>query len=306
MNAFTIKDVENLSGIQAHTLRIWEQRYSFLKPQRSNTNIRYYTNEELKAILNVALLNRFGYRISRISKMSAEEIAEKIMGLLPNEAQHQHIINQMLEQMIDMQLDHFDELLSQIIRQFGLAQAFTQIIFPFLERIGMLWAVGRVNAAQEHFVSNIIRQKLLAETEALPTPQQSDKKILLFLPEGELHEIGILFIQYLIKQQGLQNWYLGANVPVSDVSYVADTKKPSHLYTHLTAVGQSFSLEKFVSRMHELQPDTPIIVSGPVTFGYTQDLPGNVRFYNSPQEILDFIQSLTKKESSTYVVTATV
>lgn len=292
MNAFTIKDVENLSGIQAHTLRIWEQRYDFLKPQRSTTNIRYYTNQELKTILNVALLNRFGYRISRISKMSHQEMADKILNLLPGEAQHQHIINRMMEQMIDMQLDEFDNLVSEIIHQFGLKKAFIDITFPFLERIGMLWSTGRVNAAQEHFVSNIIRQKLLAETDNLPVPLNSSKRVLLFLPEGELHEIGILFIQYLVKQQKQQNWYLGANVPIEDVSFVAEAKQPSYIYTHLTAVAQSFSLERFIHHMHELIPATPLIVSGSVTASYDKELPANVHFCKSHQEILNFVSSL--------------
>ena len=292
MNAFTIKDVENLSGIQAHTLRIWEQRYGFLKPQRSTTNIRYYTNEELKTILNVALLNRFGYRISRISKMSQHEIADKILNLLPGEAQHHHIINQMLEQMIDMELDKFDNLLSGIIQQFGVKQAFINVAFPFLERIGMLWSTGRVNAAQEHFVSNIIRQKLLAETENLPVPLNSSNRVLLFLPEGELHELGILFVQYLVKQQKQQNWYLGANVPIEDVQYVAEAKQPSYLYTHLTAVTQSFSLDKFVNQMHEILPTAQLIISGPVTAGYNKDVPANIHLYNTKQQVLDFIDSL--------------
>ena len=292
MNAFTIKDVENLSGIQAHTLRIWEQRYDFLKPQRSTTNIRYYTNDELKTILNVALLNRFGYRISRISKMSAAEIADKILNLLPGEARFQHIINQLLEQMIDMELDNFDTYLSKLIQQFGLKQSFIDVVFPFLERIGMLWSTGRVNAAQEHFVSNIIRQKLLAETETLPVPQDSKYRVLLFLPEGEMHELGILFVQYLVKQQRQQNWYLGANVPLEDVAYVIQAKQPSYLYTHLTAVTQSFNLEKFVGQVSELVTETKVLISGPVTAGYDKALPTNVHLYKTSKQIQEFINSL--------------
>jgi MerR family transcriptional regulator, light-induced transcriptional regulator len=289
MNAFTIKDVENLSGIQAHTLRIWEQRYDFLKPQRTETNIRHYSEDELKSILKVALLNRFGYRISRISRMSPEEMETKILELIPMEARHQHTINQMLEYMIHMQLDEFDDLLKQIIHEQGIKQALLEVVFPFLQRIGTLWATGRINPAQEHFVSNIVRQKLLAETENLPVPMHSHTKVLLFLPEGEVHETSILFLQYLIKEQGLQNWYLGASVPLSDVSFVVNAKNPSHLCTHLTAVSQSFNLEKFISQLHQLVPQTPILVSGAVTDGYDKQLPDNVVINKSFEEMLEHI-----------------
>jgi MerR family transcriptional regulator, light-induced transcriptional regulator len=292
MNAFTIKDVENLSGIQAHTIRIWEQRYSFLKPQRTQTNIRHYNNEELKTILNVALLNRFGFRISRISKMTGEEMAQKVLEITHIEAKYQHHINKMLHYMIDMELDEFDNTLTNIIDALGIKDVMIEVIFPFLERIGMLWTAGHINPAQEHFVSNIIRQKLLSATDNLPTPLHSNTKILLFLPEGELHEMGILFIQYLIKKQGLQNWYLGANVPVEDIVFVVQAKQPSYLYTHLTAVTQSFNLEKFIVHLHEAVPSIPIVISGSIVSGFTKELPSNVKFTKSPAEIFHFIDSL--------------
>lgn len=292
MNAFTIKDIETLSGIQAHTIRIWEQRYGFLKPQRTQTNIRHYNNEELKTILNVALLNRFGFRISRISKMSAEQMAQKILELTQVQAKHQHLINQILQHMIDMQLDEFDNVLTQMFANLGVEEAVIEVLFPFLERIGMLWIAGRINPAQEHFVSNLIRQKLLAATDNLPIPMSTSTKVLLFLPEGELHEIGILFIQYLIKKNGLQNWYLGANVPASDIAFVANNKQPSYVYTHLTAVTQNFSLDKFISQLHEAVPGIPIVISGPVVAGFSNTLPADVNILPSAKDILTFIKSL--------------
>lgn len=293
MNAFTIKDIEILSGIQAHTIRIWEQRYDFLKPQRTQTNIRHYNNEELKTILNVALLNRFGYRISRISKMSSDEMAQKLLALTQVQAKHQQLINRMLQYMIDMQLDEFDETLTGTISSFGVKEVLIEVIFPFLERIGMLWITGRINPAQEHFVSNIIRQKLLSATNDLPIPMQSNTKVLLFLPEGELHEIGILFIQYLVKSHGLQNWYLGANVPLEDIAFIANAKQPTHIYTHLTAIAQNFNLAKFVAQLQESVPLIPLIISGPVVASITNPVPAGVHFIYSPSEILTFIEALT-------------
>ncbi len=161
MNAFTIKDLENLSGVKAHTIRIWEQRYSFLKPQRTGTNIRYYSNDELKTVLNVALLNKFGYKISHINKMEVEEINKTIVSLSYGEAQQERIVNELIGYMISLELDAFEELLNDNIRLRGIETIINDIIFPLLEKIGILWLTSHINPAQEHLVSNIIRQKLV-------------------------------------------------------------------------------------------------------------------------------------------------
>jgi len=159
MNAFTIKDLENLTGIKAHTIRIWEQRYSFLRPQRTDTNIRYYNNDELKKILNISLLNKYGYKISHIDRMSEGEIGDKIMTLNNSLAQQERVINDLIQQMVDLNIEEFESNLTEYIRLRGIEKTINQIIFPFMERIGVLWITGHINPAQEHLVSNIIRQK---------------------------------------------------------------------------------------------------------------------------------------------------
>src|SRR5574343_960172 len=196
MNAFTIKDLENLSGIEAHTIRIWEQRYSFLNPQRTETNIRYYSGDELKTVLNIALLNKYGFKISHIDRMSAEEMREKTLSLNQAQAQQERIVNELISCMIDMKLDEFEVLVDGYIKTKGIEKAIPQIIFPFLERIGILWLTNHINPAQEHLVTNIIRQKLIVGIESVVSHIHSDKAILLFLPEGEHHELGLLFMYY--------------------------------------------------------------------------------------------------------------
>src|SRR5687767_8934980 len=165
MNAFTIKDLENLSGIKAHTIRIWEQRYSFLKPQRSKSNIRYYGNEELKTILNIALLNKYGFKISHIDKMSAVEVREKIISLSYAEAFQERFINELLQHMVDLDIAGFEETLNIYIRSKGIDKTISQLIFPFLEKVGILWLTDHMNVAQEHLVTNVIRQKLIVGIE---------------------------------------------------------------------------------------------------------------------------------------------
>lgn len=292
MNAFTIKDLENLTGIKAHTIRIWEQRYSFLKPQRTDTNIRYYNNEELKKILNIALLNKYGYKISHIDRMSEGEINDKILTLGNAQAQQERVINDLIQYMIDLNLSRFEDVLDDFIRARGIEKCINHIIFPFMERIGVLWITGHINPAQEHLVSNIIRQKLIVGTEAVSSHIQTGKTGLLFLPEGEFHELGLLFINFLLKSRGVHVLYLGANVPIDDVEYVINIKKPDFLYTHLTSVSHGFNFERFMSQATKKFVNTPFIISGRLASAYEKKIPPKVNFKRSLQEVTEFIATL--------------
>jgi DNA-binding transcriptional MerR regulator len=292
MNSFTIKDLENLSGIKAHTIRIWEQRYSFLRPQRTGTNIRYYTSDELKTVLNIALLNKYGFKISHIDKMDRIEIKDKILSLSSAQAQQERIVNEMIQHMIDMDIDKFETTLDNYILARGVERSITQIIFPFLERVGILWITNHINPAQEHLVTNIIRQKLIVGIEGAGSPVNNNKTILLFLPEGEYHELGILFIYYLLKSRGVRVLYLGANVPLKDVQYISQLKKPNVLYTHLTSVAGNFNFEKFLNNLSLRIGTTPIMISGLLTQQYKKKIPANVGFKKSLTEVMEYISTL--------------
>ena len=294
MNAFTIKDLENLSGIKAHTIRIWEQRYSFLHPQRTETNIRYYTNNELQTILNIALLNKYGYKISHIDRMSSSEMNEKILSLSQVQAQQERLVNELINCMVEVKMDEFEGVLDSYIRSKGIAKTITQIIFPFLERIGILWMTNHINPAQEHLVSNTIRQKLIAGIDDIKSPVKSNQTALLFLPEGEHHELALLFMHYLLKSHGVKVLYLGANIPLNDVEYIATLKKPSFLYAHLTSVASSFSFEKFLVNAHTLMPARPFIVSGLLTQSYKKKIPANFSFKKSLSEVMEYVATLGK------------
>ena len=194
MHSFTIKDLENLSGIKAHTIRIWEQRYSFLKPDRTDTNIRVYSNDELKKLLNVALLNKFGFKISHIDKMDEGELWDKILSLNQQDALQERIVNILIQCMIDLDMEAFEDELDNFITAKGIEKTISQIIFPFLEKIGILWLTNHINPGQEHLVTNIIRQKLIVGIENVRNTVKIDKTVLLFLKETEYHELSLLFI----------------------------------------------------------------------------------------------------------------
>ncbi len=292
MHAFTIKDLENLSGIKAHTIRIWEQRYSFLSPNRTDTNIRFYSNEELKILLNVALLNKYGYKISHIDKMSETDLTEKIMSLSSFEAQQERLLNDLINYTINLQLDEFEQIIDSYITNKGIEKTVTQIIFPYLERIGILWVTNHINPAQEHLVTNVVRQKLIIGIETATPHVDLNLSLLLFLPEGEHHELGLLYMYYMLKIRGIKVIYLGSNVPLADIKFLSELKKPAFLYTHLTSVANNFNFERFLNNVALKLPNTPMVISGQLVQTYKKKLPDNVRFMNSLNEVMGFIASL--------------
>lgn len=292
MHSFTIKDLENLSGIKAHTIRIWEQRYHFLKPSRTGTNIRYYSNDELKTLLNVALLNKYGFKISHIDKMSEKDIQDKILALAQMEAQQERIVHELIQAMVDLNLERFESILDNYIESRGIERSIMQVIFPFLEKIGILWLTNHVNPAQEHLVSNIIRQKLIMGIESVSRAVRVNKTILLFLPEGEYHEIGLLFMNYLLKSRGINTLYLGCCIPITDLEYVVRMKRPGYLYTHLTAVGPRFNFDRFASSLSKAFPDTPIIISGQLAGNYEKKIHSPLIFKRSFAEVMEFVATL--------------
>ncbi|MEO7800519.1 MAG: MerR family transcriptional regulator [Ginsengibacter sp.] len=288
---FTIKDIENLSGVKAHTIRIWEQRYSFLRPGRTEKNLRLYDDEQLKTILNIALLNKHGFKISHIDKMSEEGRLQKIMSLPSAEAKNEVIINNLIDQMNKVDMKTFEECIDAQIKTQTIEKTLLQIIFPFLERIGVLWLTSHINPAQEHLVSNIIRQKIIVGIETLNKPKQSTATICMFLPEGEYHELSLLFITYLLKKAGVEIIYLGASIPLIDVEFIVRYKKPDYLFSHLTSITQKFNFETFLNSLHSSFPSIPIIISGKLTTVYSKKIPENIHFKKSAVEILQFIET---------------
>jgi MerR family transcriptional regulator, light-induced transcriptional regulator len=292
MNAFTIKDLENLSGIKAHTIRIWEQRYNFLRPQRTNTNIRYYSNDELKMVLNIALLNKYGFKISHIGRMQPQEIKEKILSLVDTKAIQERIVNELVQEMVDLNMEKFECIISDYIAAKGIERTVIQIIFPFLEKIGILWQTGHINPAQEHLVTNIIRQKLIVGIETTTSPMQLDKTFLLFLPEGEHHELGLLFMYYILKSRGAKTIYLGANVPLKDVEQVVNLKKPDFTFLHLTGTASSFNFDKFLASIQQRLGCVTTVISGQLTQNYKKKLPGCVQFKRSLSEVMEYVSAI--------------
>jgi methanogenic corrinoid protein MtbC1 len=207
-------------------------------------------------------------------------------------AQQERMIIDLIQQMVDLNIEDFEANLTEYIRLRGIEKTINHIIFPFLERIGVLWITGHINPAQEHLVSNIIRQKLIVGTETVVSHLKVDQTGLLFMPEGEFHELGLLFIQYLLKSRGISVLYLGANVPIEDVECIIKAKNPDFLYTHLTSVSPDFNFDRFINQAAKKFENIPFIISGRLAIAYEKKIPEKMNFKRSLQEVTEFITTL--------------
>lgn len=291
MSNYSIKDLEQLSGIKAHTLRIWEQRYNLLCPKRTDTNIRYYDDQDLKLILNVALLNDNGFKISKIASMEPSEMREEVMKLTERTLTHDDQIHALTISMIEMDEDRFDKILSTNILKLGFEQTMMNIIYPFMSKIGVLWQTGAINPAQEHFISNLVRQKLIVAIDS-QVGKSGGKKFLLYLPDGELHETSMLFASYLIKNQGHKVIYLGQSTPDDDLLAVYNLHQPEYLLTVITTVPSSDHVQVYLNLISNRFPKATILVSGYQVIGQDLVFPANVRLLNYIRDIKDFLEEI--------------
>ncbi|MCE2731929.1 MAG: MerR family transcriptional regulator [Cyclobacteriaceae bacterium] len=262
MGKYSIKELEQLSGIKAHTIRIWEKRYTIIEPQRTQTNIRYYSDADLRRIISISLLNNHGVKISKIADLSEEELNKMVIELSEQRSDTAIHIDQLVISMIDMEEEQFEKILSNLILRYGFEKTITEIIYPFLEKIGILWQTQNISPAQEHFISNLIRQKIIVAIDGLPIPPKEANRIVLFLRENEMHELGLLFYHYVCRRAGYRTYYLGQNVPFEDLVKVAAVHNPSILLTSITSNTNSMSAETYLKKISAAFPTLRILASG--------------------------------------------
>lgn len=290
MSSYSIKDLERISGIKAHTLRIWEQRYNIISPNRTDTNIRHYSDEDLKSVLNIGILNNCGYKISKIAKMQKEEISASVVEITGNNFDANVQIDNLIIAMTEMDEDRFEKFLSANILRSGFEKTFLEILHPFMVKVGILWLTNSINPAQEHFISNLVRQKLIAAIDGtVIAGNQEAAKCLLYLPENELHEINLLFANLILKKNGFKTIYLGQSVPYSDIKMVCDLHKPEYLITVITCSMSDMSVEEYVHQLSKDFNDQKIVLSGYQFSNSSIKLPSRVKLFNSPKELLSYV-----------------
>ena len=281
MGKYSIKELEQLSGIKAHTIRIWEKRHHLVEPSRTAGNIRFYSDEDLKKIINVSLLNNQGVKISKIVTLTGEEMRQKVAELSEAKNSVDIYIDQLVIAMVDMEEEQFEKILSNLIIKFGFQRAVLEIVYPFLEKIGILWLTNNISPAQEHFISHLIRQKLIVAIDALTIAPKTAMRVLLFLPEGELHELGLLFYYYIAKKEGFRTYYLGQTVPYNDLKLVVETHQPQLIISSFTTVPQAKNVSDFIKRLSKDFTTAKILVSGHVLKNVTTGMPTNVEVFEN-------------------------
>ena len=288
MSNYSIRDLEQLSGIKAHTLRIWEQRYDILKPERTDTNIRTYDDKDLKLVVNIALLKDHGYKISEISKMEADEMSKEVMSISDKQMNYPDQIHALTISMLDLDEERFEKIVSTNTLQFGFENMMVNIIYPFLSRIGTLWITGSIGPAQEHFISNLIRQKLIVAIDGqLPSLRPGAKKYLMYLPEGEMHEISLLFGNYIVRSRQNKVIYLGQSLPFNELSFACQMHKPDYIFSVITSVPGQDEIQRYVYKLAKEFPDSKILLTGYQVVGQDIDCPDNVEVITQIRQLME-------------------
>lgn len=297
MIQYSIKDLEQLTGIKAHTIRIWEKRYQLIEPERTSTNIRYYSDNDLKRLLNVSILNRNGLKISNIVTMNNDEINERIMDISETSHDSDNHIEQMIIAMIELDEQRFERVLSTSVIKIGFDDTVTRVLYPFFEKIGILWQIGTIYPAQEHFVSNLIRQKLIIAIDGQSGNSKPDSKsFLIFLPSNEWHELGILFYSYLVKKAGMKVIYLGQSVPFEDLQEVTQKQKVDFLFTSITTPLTAKKYSEYIHQLSASFADKVIYLSGYQTHEHKIELPANVKMAGLPNDFLAEMKSIVSEK----------
>ncbi|MCK9400035.1 MAG: MerR family transcriptional regulator [Bacteroidales bacterium] len=282
MAHYSIKDLERISGVKAHTIRIWEKRYGIVEPKRTDSNIRFYCDMDVKKLMNVSILLHHGYKISRLASLDPQELSKKVLEVSMISNGHDSQIENLVVAMIEMDESRFEKILNMSIMKEGFENTVFNVLYPFFERIGVLWQAGSINPAHEHFITNLVKQKIYVAIDSIPVPTGNDtKKILLFLPEWELHDLGLLVYDYLVKSRGFKVIYLGQNVPEDDVYSVTDFLQPDYFLVAFANAVDMDNLEAYIKRLAARYPGKKIFITGHQTTGLTCALPSNITIINS-------------------------
>ncbi|MFT6501648.1 MAG: DNA-binding transcriptional MerR regulator [Crocinitomicaceae bacterium] len=259
---YSIKDLENLTGIKAHTLRIWEKRYQILEPKRSETNIRYYDNDDLKKILNINLLYQGGFKISKIASFKDEEITTKANNLLKDKnATDSKEINALIQSIIKLDTNEIEKILEEEYQEKGVLRLYQETITPLLVRIGELWQLNTLNISHEHLFSNTLRKFIIVKTNEVEVEKPLNKSVLIFLTKGEHHEIPILFYNYFLKSFGWDSIYLGANVPTEDLRLAIIQKSPDLVFTSMIINVTGDRFHRKLDSLLEIIPENKLCLS---------------------------------------------
>ena len=291
MQQFTIRDIENLTGIKAHTLRIWEQRYEFFTPQRKESKHRFYDNEDLKKLLRISFLYNNGWKVSRIASLSQEEIITQVTEAKVTDDNTFVHVSKLITSALDFNSEDFKGLIKDLIKRLGFEKTIVEVCYPYLRKIGLLWSTNRVIPAQEHFSSYIIQNFIIAETEKLPLLHKKPE-IILLCPNGEFHELPLLFIHYMLKKNNWSVIYVGANISKNEIVALTSISSIDYIYLHLITNFTGMQADDYMETICNAFPDKKIIASGDGINKLERSFT-NLQTLNTEQQICNFIQRTT-------------
>lgn len=293
MAVYSISDLEKLTGIKAATLRAWEQRYDIVTPKRTATNIRYYLDEDLRELLNVALLNKNGIKISKIAKMPKEERLEKVASLSSINVSSDTQLDALTLSSVEMDEFKFSHIVDTNIRQRGFEETMLEVIYPFLDKLGVLYFTGSINPVQEAFISNLIRRKIIAATDDLPAKRQRKGPVFcLYLPDGERQELSLLFVNYLLRKRDFATIYLGGDVAVTDLADAVRCTQVNYFFTIFSNAFIHEPVEQHVATVLESCPEVTMLLTGYQTSMHDFSDQERVKIVSGLEEMLLFVQRL--------------
>lgn len=292
-STFSIKNLENLSGIKAHTLRIWEKRYNLLEPERTDTNIRRYSLDSLKRLLNVTLLYNHGFKISKIASLNEDEIPELVRSIALKSNSEQVAINAFKLSMINFDYDLFDTNYNEILQHHDFQYVFLNVFMPLMRELGILWQTGAISPSHEHFITNLIKQKIHLQTETLQRkkPQRGNHPIfVIFLPENEIHELGVLYLNYLILNSGFRTIFLGQSLQTSSLETLYSYNSKFYFVSYLTVEPNKEEIMPFLANFHQNlleNRDSKLLLFGPQQIEIDTDkLPGQIELFRSVESFI--------------------
>ena len=288
---FSIKNLEHLSGIKAHTIRIWEKRYNLFEPERTDTNIRLYNLENLQKLLNVTLLYNNGYKISKIALLSPQEINENVHKLTINKNADDWSIGLFKLAMINFDQRLFTKTFNDLLEQFSFSEVFKNVFVPLMNELGVLWQTNSISPSHEHFITSLVKQKIHAMCEDLQqkSTRRTDRRFVLFLPDNEIHELGLLYLQYEVLNNGFQCVFLGQSVPIESLSNLVDIGEPITFISYFTIEPSQDKIKAYLNTFNSEiieNIDSELWILGYQVQFMSDEMPDKMRKFRSIDDVI--------------------
>lgn len=294
MNFFSISQLSQFSGVKAHTIRIWEQRYNALQPQRSEGNTRYYDGSQLRRLLNIVSLLKTGKKVSQLCSMKDKELYDLQRKYYDNAIEDndfEYFISRLISAGMNYDEYNFEKIFSHCLLRFGLKKTYQEVIYPMINRVGLLWSINSIPPSQEHYITNLLRQKLFTSIDSLNLNNEETESWILFLPEDEFHEIGLLFANYLIRSKGQKVIYLGANVPLTSVESTLQDTNAENLLLFLVHTDLPENIKLYLESLKSIGKGKNIFVAANSTFEEKEPAVKDINWLFSVEELEKYFKS---------------